>query len=92
MTTQARPAQLGEHVTFRDHNGLPKAAIVTGTYSSIDGSRARDGGQVPAIGNADEVHLTVFPPTGGVECRTNIRRGQAPGQWEPMPDGYRLSP
>jgi hypothetical protein len=75
--------QLGERVTFFDHDKLPKAAIVTGNQQSIDPRRAGNGGQVPVIERPDELHLTVFPPTGGMECRHNIRPGTGPGQWTP---------
>lgn len=82
MTTAMQQARLGDHVTFRDHTGLPKAAIVTGTIDTIDPKRAARDGQVPAIDNREEVHLTVFPPTGGMEARYNVRPGDQPGQWE----------
>jgi hypothetical protein len=78
-----RQMQLGEHVTFWDHNRLPKAAIVTGNRQSIDPRQVGNGGQVPRIESDDELHLTVFPPTGGLEVRHNIRRGKDPGCWEP---------
>jgi hypothetical protein len=74
---------LGERVTFRNHDGLPEAAIVSGTRRSIDPNRAKNGGQVPPITADDALHLTVFPPAGGVEARFNIRPGEGPGQWTP---------
>jgi len=75
--------QLSDRVIFLDHQGLPKAAMVTGTQQSIDAQRAQRDGQVPPISSADELHLAVFSPTGSVESRYNIRQGDSPGCWQP---------
>jgi hypothetical protein len=83
MTTAQMPARLGQHAIFRDHDGLPKAALITGTADTIDSERASRSGQVPPLHSPDEVHLQVFSPTGSMEVRHNIRRGTKPGQWEP---------
>ena len=90
MTTQARTPQLGETVIFRDHQGLPKAAMVTCTQETYDQAKAQNGGnQVPRLDGQDELHLSVFSPTGSIEVRHGIRRGHGPGQWQPTSDGYR---
>lgn len=81
MTTATMP-RLTEGVQFKDHNGLPKAALVTGNYQTIDNGKAGDG--VPRIENPDELHLIVFSPNGSSEVRHNIRRGDRPGQWQPL--------
>lgn len=83
MTTATRRMQLGERVIFRNHDGLPEAALVSGTRWSIDPKRAIDGGQVHRIESDDELHLSVFPPSGGVEARQNVPQGNGPGQWSP---------
>jgi len=49
--------QLSDRVIFLDHQGLPKAAMVTGTQQSIDTQRAQRDGQVPPISSPDELHL-----------------------------------
>lgn len=82
--TMTRPMQLGDRVIFRDHEGLPKAAIVTGTQETIDTRKAGDGGQVPALADRDALHLQVFSPTGSMEVRHNIRPGPGAGQWSPV--------
>lgn len=85
MTTATMP-QLADRVQFRDHNGLPKAALVTGTWETIDNSKAGDG--VPRIEDREELHLVVFSANGSTEVRHNIRRGTAPGQWAPISGSY----
>lgn len=87
MTTATQQMQLGDRVIFHDHSGLPKAAMVTGTYQSIDSRRAQQDGQVPDIKSETHLHLGVFPPTGGYEVRYNIEQGNGPGQWEPRNGG-----
>ena len=81
--TQQMQARLGDGVIFRNHDGLPQAAHVTGTRESINAQRAREGGQVPPIDSSNRVHLTVFPPGGGVEARFNVPPGDGPGCWSP---------
>jgi hypothetical protein len=83
--------RLGQHIVFRDHENLPKAAMVTCTTETYNSSAAqRNGGsQVPPLNSQDEVHLVAFSPTGSIESRKNIRRGHGPGQWSPADEGYR---
>ena len=87
MTAPAYTPAIGEFVQFRDHRQLRKPALVTATRDTIDPSMARDGGQVPTLGNQDEIHCLVFSPTGSTEVRLGIRRGNGPGEWEPLPNG-----
>jgi hypothetical protein len=72
---------------FRDHNGLPKAAVVTGTMETIDERAALQGG-VPPITDPESLHLQVFSPTGSIEARYNIRPGDGPGQWTAVSNGH----
>jgi hypothetical protein len=83
VTTATQRMQLGDPVIFRNHDGLPETAIVCGTRDSINSQRAKSGGQVPQIEGADRMHLTVFPPSGGVEARFNVPPGSGPGTWSP---------
>ena len=84
MTTAARSMKLGDRVIFHsDHSGLPETAMVTGTYRSIDAQRAKQRGQVPPVSSEDRLHLSTFPPTGGIEPRYNVQPGSEPGCWEP---------
>ena len=85
MATATMP-QLADRVLFKDHQGLPKAALVTGTYETIDNGKAGDG--VPRIESREELHLMVFSPNGSTEVRHNIKRGSAPGQWSPISGSY----
>jgi hypothetical protein len=88
--TQSQLPQLAQHIIFRDHEGLPKAAMVTCTTETYNSSAAqRNGNQVPPLQSQDEVHLVAFSATGSIEARRNIRRGHGPGQWQPASEGYR---
>lgn len=82
MTTAARMPQLTEGVVFRNHEGLPNAAFVTGTRESI--KAGGNGNGVPAITRPDELHLAVYAPDGSIKVRHNIRQGDGAGQWEPL--------
>ena len=86
MTTAIGTPQLGDNLMFRDHNGLPKTALVTGTMETINEAAAREGG-IPPITRPEAVHLQVFSPTGSMEARYNILPGSKPGQWERL-DGH----
>jgi hypothetical protein len=81
MTTATR-MQLGQVVQFRDHQGLMKPAIVTATPNTIDRGRAE--AEVPPLRAEDELHLTVFSPSGATYPRHNIKHGSGPGQWSPL--------
>lgn len=83
MSTATQQMQLGDPVIFRNHDGLPEAALVAGTRRSIDPQRASGGGQVPPIEEQNRLHLTVFPPSGGIEARHNVPMGNGPGTWSP---------
>jgi hypothetical protein len=78
MTTATR-MQLGQIVQFRDHQGLIKPAMVTATRDSIDPGKAE--AEVPPLRAQDEVHLTVFSPSGATYPRHGIKYGPGPGQW-----------
>jgi hypothetical protein len=78
MTTATR-MQLGQIVQFRDHQGLIKPAMVTATRDSIDPGKAQ--AEVPPLRAEDELHLTVFSPSGATYPRHNIKSGSRPGQW-----------
>lgn len=81
MTTATR-MQLGQIVQFRDHQGLMKPAIVTATPDTID--RGRADAEVPQLRAENELHLTVFSPSGATYPRHNIKYGSGPGQWSPL--------
>jgi hypothetical protein len=86
VTTAQQQIELGSTVIFRDHEGIPKAAMVTCTPETYDGSKSRGGNgsaQLPRLENQDELHLQVFSATGSMEVRHNIRRGHGAGQWQP---------
>ena len=83
MPTATMP-QLTDGVLFRNHEGLANAAFVTGTAETIDNGKAGTNG-VPRITRPDELHLTVYAPDGSIKVRHNIRRGEGPGQWAPLP-------
>ncbi len=78
MTTATR-MQLGQIVQFRDHQGLIKPAMVTATWDSINPGKAE--AEVPPLRTEDELHLTVFSPSGATYPRHNIKYGSGPGQW-----------
>ena len=78
MTT-AKRMQLGQIVQFRDHQGLIKPAMVTATRDSIDPGKSE--AEVPPLRAQDELHLTVFSPSGATYPRHNIKYGSGPGQW-----------
>ena len=78
MTTATR-MHLGQIVQFRDHQGLIKPAMVTATWDSIDPGKAE--AEVPPLRAEDELHLTVFSPSGATYPRHNIKYGSGPGQW-----------
>ena len=78
MTTATR-MQLGQIVQFRDHQGLIKPAMVTAPRDSIDPGKAE--AEVPPLRAQDELHLTVFSPSGATYPRHNIKYGPGPGQW-----------
>jgi len=71
--------QLGQIVQFRAHQRLIKPAIVTATPDSIDPGKAD--AEVPPLRAEDELHLTVFSPSGATYPRHNIKYGPGPGQW-----------
>jgi hypothetical protein len=80
MTTATR-MRLGQIVQFRDHQGLIKPAMVTATGDSIDPGKAKAEAEVPPLRAEDELHLTVFSPSGAIYPRHNIKYGPGPGQW-----------
>lgn len=68
----ATEARLGEMVTYRDHQGHQKVALVIGTTASIT---AEAGVPVP---DANSVHLSVFSPSGSRYAKHNIPEGDGP--------------
>jgi hypothetical protein len=53
--------------------------MVTATRDSIDPGKAE--AEVPPLRAQDEVHLTVFSPSGATYPRHGIKYGPGPGQW-----------
>ncbi len=53
--------------------------MVTATWDSIDPGKAE--AEVPPLRAEDELHLTVFSPSGATYPRHSIKYGSGPGQW-----------
>lgn len=71
---------LGSAVTYRDSDGRVKAAIVTATPASIEGTDSKAGISAPAAGRA---HLAVFSFTGSTYPKHDVPVGDGPLTFTP---------